>query len=250
MVKTSTIATVLVGTMILIVVIYLVTSRIHNRHEMHHGLTMLHGDLMKEYPEQLMAHKHINGDDCVLELGGNVGTTSLVVNNKLNRKDYHVVVEPGGTQHLEANRDHNNAGFQICGKAVSQVPLMIKGWVSRPVPAQGVTDGWKAIETQTVEDLKAQYNLPFNVLVADCEGCLVPMIVDNPNLLVGITKIILEHDFPTEESHRGFLALMDSNGFTMIDSYKKTDEYGPGMNWEDGLESDPIFVSVWTRGWQ
>lgn len=33
----------------------------------------------------------------------------------------------------------------------------------------------------------------------------------------------------------------------MIDKLLKTDKFGPGMNWSDGLKTDPIFVSVWKR---
>ena len=27
--------------------------------------------------------------------------------------------------------------------------------------------------------------------------------------------------------------------------FTKEEQYGPGINWGDGLKSDPIFVSVW-----
>jgi hypothetical protein len=40
---------------------------------------------------------------------------------------------------------------------------------------------------------------------------------------------------------------METNGLKMVDKYMKTDKFGPGMNWTDGLRSDPIFVSVWKK---
>lgn len=40
---------------------------------------------------------------------------------------------------------------------------------------------------------------------------------------------------------------MTNKGFTMVDKYLKTEQYGPGMMWSDGLKPDPIFVSVWKR---
>jgi len=34
-------------------------------------------------------------------------------------------------------------------------------------------------------------------------------------------------------------------GYKCEDIYLKNERYGPGMNWFDGLKSDPVFVSVW-----
>jgi len=33
----------------------------------------------------------------------------------------------------------------------------------------------------------------------------------------------------------------------MKDMFLKNERYGPGINWSDGLNTDPVFVSVWKK---
>ena len=58
-------------------------------------------------------HINIDSNDSILELGGNIGTNSIIINSKLNNKNNHVVVETlkDIINKLEYNRNINNANF-------------------------------------------------------------------------------------------------------------------------------------------
>ena len=216
---------------------------------MHRNIKFKHGDLMNELPEQLMAYKHIDKNDKVLEMGANIGTNSLIINSKLANKDQHVAIEPlrDVVKKLHDNKVLNNAGFHIFNGAISDNKLMEKGWKSRVIPSTGLEDGWHEIDTISYDQFKSIYNINFNTIVADCEGCLNDILIKNPILLKTIDKLIIEHDFTTDADLYIFNNLMKNNGFSIIDSMKKGDKYCPDIHWADGREIDPFFVSVWKR---
>src|SRR4029078_13685614 len=82
---------------------------------------------------------------------------------------------------LEMNRDQNGFHFQIEVSALSQVPLIQKGWDT--FISEIVFDGYKKVETVSFSDLEKKYGIKYNVLVADCEGALYQILKDEPRLL-------------------------------------------------------------------
>lgn len=40
---------------------------------------------------------------------------------------------------------------------------------------------------------------------------------------------------------------MNKYSFKLVDKFLKTDKGGPGRDWAEGISSDPIFVSVWSK---
>jgi hypothetical protein len=200
---------------------------------------------MNELPEQIMACKHIAEDDVVLELGGSIGRNSCVINYILKNKTNHVVVEPSQREmkQLKYNRQINNFGFHIEESAISKVPLYSKKWYTIKTPQKG----YVKVPTISYEDLEAKYRLSFTALVIDNEGNFVDNLKDFPTILDGIKKLIIEHDFNSNSDLKYFNNVMTSKGFKMVDKYLKNDIYGPKMIWQDGVKTDPIFVSVWKR---
>ena len=202
-------------------------------------------ELDNEIPEQLMAVKHITPDCIVLELGGSIGRNSCIINSILDTKTNHVVVEPSKIELsiLQQNRDSNNFEFFIENSAISKVPLYSLSWYTYPTQ---IPD---SVEVNTIgyNDVLEKYKLKFNTLVIDNEGHFVGMLKDFPTILDGIKLLIIEHDFNTEDDLCYFKKIMTQSGFTMEDMFLKNDRYGPGINWIDGLKTDPVFVSVWKK---
>ena len=201
--------------------------------------------LNTEIPEQLMAVKHITPDSVVLELGGSIGRNSCVINSILDTKTNHVVIEPSTKElsTLQENRDSNNFGFFIENSAISKDPLYSLGWYTYRTQIPDSVE----VNTINYDTLLEKYKLKFNTLVIDNEGHFVGMLKDFPTILDGIKLLIIEHDFNTEDDLCYFKKSMTQSGFIMKDMLLKTDRYGPGMNWHDGLNTDPIFVSVWKK---
>ena len=201
--------------------------------------------LRSEVPEQLMAVKYVTPDSVVLELGGSIGRNTCVICSILNDSSNLVTIEPNAVEMvgLERNRQLNDFKFKIEPNILSTIPLYSKGWYTHKQPINGSTK----IDCISWDELTDKYNLKFNTLIIDNEGNFVENLKTFPNILENIRLLCIEHDFNTESDLQYFYNTMKTNNFRMIDKHMKTERLGPGMNWSDGLESDPIFISAWKQ---
>jgi predicted O-methyltransferase YrrM len=90
-------------------------------HRIHNTLRIDHGSLNEEVPEQLMVVKYLTGTEKVLEIGGNIGRNSLVINSILKDNKNLVVLESDSSiaDQLLENRNLNNFNFHIENSALS-----------------------------------------------------------------------------------------------------------------------------------
>ena len=192
----------------------------------HRNLTLVHGSFRDEFPEQKMAVRFLKPDDRVLEIGGNVGRNSLIIGSIVNQNSL-VVLEsdPNIAKQLEENRDANGMTFAIEASALSARPLVQRGWdtmVSDTVP-----EGYKRVNTISLSSLRAKYPnaAPFNTLVLDCEGAFYYILTDMPDIIDGITTIIMENDY-YDRSHKEYIdATLTSRRFTCVYSEALGPEY-------------------------
>jgi len=172
-----------------------------------------------EVPEQELARKYIKENDVVLELGARYGTVSCVINSKLNDKKNQVVVEPDERvwNALENNRNVNKCEFHIVKGFVSNKKLNLTNLGS--YYGYGTTCV-EAIESKipsfTLEEIKTNHSLNFNVLVADCEGFLELFFDENPNLYNDLRMIIFEADYPDKCNYEKIRNNLKENNFVEI----------------------------------
>jgi FkbM family methyltransferase len=193
---------------------------------MQRKLTLVHGSFRDEFPEQKMAVRFLKPEDRVLEIGGNVGRNSLIIGSIINQNSL-VVLEsdPCIAKQLQENRDANGMTFAIEASALSARQLVQKGWdtmVSDTIP-----DGYKRVATINLEELRAKYAyaVPFNALVLDCEGAFYYILLDMPEILAGITTIIMENDY-YDRSHKEYIdTTLTAKGFTCVYSETLGPEY-------------------------
>lgn len=148
--------------------------------------------------EQYLVHKWIKDDDIVLELGGRYGIVACTVDSILDNKKNHVVVEPDKSvlSALKKNKKRSEAEFYICEKAISNKPLQfikygIGSFTENPKTRLSKNDNISI----KFKDFMDKYNLNFNVLIADCEGCLYSFMNEIPlKLFKNINIIIFEKD--------------------------------------------------------
>lgn len=202
-------------------------------------------ELMREIPEQLMVLTHLKPTDIVLEFGGSIGRNTCIICKILNDSSNLVTIEPNETERigLEKNKLLNKFKFNIEPSVLSTTPLYILEWHSFK---EEIKDSIK-IECIDWTNLNEKYKLKFNVLIIDNEGNFVDNLKEFPEMLADIELISIEHDFNNIEDLDYFNNSMKVNSFFMIDKYMKTDEYGPGIDWIDGVKDDPIFISVWKK---
>ena len=210
----------------------------------HATYKLAYGNKIDEFPEQSVLYNYIDENDKVLELGPNIGRSSIVINHRLKNKSEHVVVESDANivKKLAYNRDINGLGFIIHEGAISDVPLYQSAWKTSEKYSKGATK----ISTISMSNFLTKYcNVNFNTIVADCEGCLVPLLKNNESFLNQINKVILEHDFRSKKDLNTFIYLMQKHGFTCVYKYPK--DFLMRMFWPDGIKDDPVFVSVWSK---
>jgi FkbM family methyltransferase len=193
----------------------------------HNEIIINHGNKYDEYPEQFLSVRFIKPDDCVLEIGGNIGRNSCVISKILNNSNNLLVIEsdPLSVSKLEENKNINSLNFKIEGSAISKVPLIQNEWNTKPIINNLIPDEWKIINTITWNDLKQKYNMNFNVLVADCEGALYYILKDEPEFLNGFQTILIENDF-TDITHKEFVdEEFKRNNFKLV--FKLAGGFGP-----------------------
>lgn len=146
-----------------------------------------------EQHEWKLAKQYVKPTDCVLELGARYGTTSVVVGQILNDKNKLVCVEPDNSvwRALEQNREYNNCSFRIIKGSISKKSQKFFNAEYGSFTLdddQGETNSYDLFELQKV------LGFTFNVLIADCEGCLCTLIRDFPTFFNQLSLVIFEAD--------------------------------------------------------
>ena len=163
--------------------------------KIHSNIKIKHGYLHEELPEQKMVVRYLNGNEKVLEIGGNIGRNSLVIANILENSKNLVTLESDISiaKLLTENRDLNNLKFHIESSALSNRKMIQKSWDTKH--SEILEDGFFWVNTIKLDELKSKYNIEFDTLVLDCEGAFYYILVDMPEILNGINLIIMENDY-------------------------------------------------------
>jgi len=187
---------------------------------LHSKLRMTYGSFEDELPEQLLAVEFIENNDKILEIGANIGRNSIILSCLLNNEEKQMVSLECNHDFiplLQHNRDINATKFNIEGSALSLRRLVIKDWDTLVIEDNEIIpEGYHEVPTMSFEKIQEKYNIEFNTIVADCEGALYYILLDNPNILCGITKIIMENDYNDIEHYNFIKNLLLLNKFICV----------------------------------
>ena len=202
----------------------------------HSKLKLNYGSLNDELPEQKMVVKYLNGNEKVLEIGGNIGRNSLVIASLLKSNNNFVTLESdiNIAKQLTENRDLNNFNFHIENSALSNRRLIQKNWDT--LPSESLQEGYNWINTIKLDELKTKYNIEFDTLVLDCEGAFYYILMDMPEILNNINLIIMENDYWDILKKNYIDEILIKNNF--IRDYKECGGWGPCYN---------NFYEVWKK---
>jgi FkbM family methyltransferase len=201
----------------------------------HSKLTLKYGDFNQELPEQKMSVRYLTSNNKVLEIGGNIGRNSLIIASILQNNNL-VTLESDKNiaKQLTENRDLNNFNFHIENSALSNRKLMQKEW--NTIPSDTLIEGYEWVNTITLDELKAKYDIIFDTLVLDCEGAFYYILMDMPDILNDITLVIMENDYG-DISHKKYIdEILIRNNFNCV--YKEIGGWGPCRQ---------NFYEVWTK---
>jgi FkbM family methyltransferase len=209
-------------------------TKVSNKlNKLHSALKIKHGKFNTELPEQKMSVRFLTGNEKVLEIGGNIGRNSLVIASIV--KDLVVLeTDPIIATQLTENRELNHFSFPIENSALSNRRLIQKGW--NTIPSDTLQKGYQWVNTITLEQLKKKYNIVFDTLVLDCEGAFYYILMDMPEILNGITLIIMENDYHDLSKKQYVDKILTRNHFSVI--YTEGGGWGPCKN---------NFFEVWRK---
>jgi len=210
-----------------------INSKINN---IHSKLSIKYGSLYEELPEQKMAIMYLNGDEKILEIGGNIGRNSLVIASILHDETNFVTLEcdTNIADQLIENRNLNNFNFHIENSALSNRKLIQRGWDTKP--SDTLERGYKWVNTISLDELKNKYNIEFDTLVLDCEGAFYYILMDMPEILDNIKLIIMENDY-NDINHKNYIDnILIQNNFRV--EYSECGGWGPCFS---------KFFEVWKR---
>ena len=197
------------------------------------------GSFNEEFQEQMMAVSYLNGNEKILEIGGNIGRNSLIIAYILSQKNNTQFVslecDPNIAKKLEHNKNLNNLNFMIENSALSKRKLIQKGWET--IESDILLDGYTSVQTITLDELNQKYNIPFDTLIFDCEGAFYYILMDMPEILNNINLIIMENDYHNID-HKNYIdTILKQNNFYV--DYSEPGGWGCCYN---------NFFEVWKRG--
>lgn len=179
-----------------------------------HGNIIDHENV--EIMEQLIAKEFIPADACVLELGGRYGTVSCAISRTINDSRNLVVIEPDVKvlQALQRNRDSRGFKFHIVHGTVSKEPMKIEqnaGYATTFSKTNNST-----LPNYSYQDLQKKFNIIFDTLVVDCEGCFEQFLVDNKGILENIKLVTFETDMPHRCNYDAVRKMIIDSGFKIL----------------------------------
>uniref|UniRef100_A0A6C0CSK0 Methyltransferase FkbM domain-containing protein n=1 Tax=viral metagenome TaxID=1070528 RepID=A0A6C0CSK0_9ZZZZ len=201
------------------------------------------GSIYAEYVEQLMACMIIRPEDRVLELGSNVGRTTVTIASLLNDSSQLDTLEPGHEYYLTLlkNKDIGSWNFKTHNVALSLHPMVRQGYDCFTWPNSDFDPpaGYEKVNTVHWDTFKETAVTPWNVLMVDIEGALSQILDQFPRFLDSFSTIIIENDFKTQYAKQQVHAKFTSEGFHDILTLPLT-IYPDTCNADD-------FYQIWVR---
>jgi len=168
-----------------------------------------------EIPERISVYNYIDKNDKVLEIGGNIGGVSCIIADKLINSKNLVVIEPSKEAFIKLKNLSEKYNFNI-----HNGPIIKK---NSYLECKLVTNdnhnyyncekvNYKVENNITFKELQKKFNIIFNTLVIDCEGCYEDIFEDafETGWIKQIKKIIIEWDGNYLENK------ILNNGFTLV----------------------------------
>lgn len=171
----------------------------------------IRGRIHIERPEQELIAKFLPTQCNVLEMGGESGTTSLIIDTILDPeyRSKHVVVDPADSSipKMERVKKIYGCNFKIAhGFIGKERKLHEELW-----------EGCKNKKMFSLNELETLIDGKFDVLVVDCEGAFYNILNEFPQILDNAKLIIIEQDGPSNSNNSIKQNLLNHN-FTLIHS--------------------------------
>mmetsp|Transcript_19857 Transcript_19857/g.35746 ORF Transcript_19857/g.35746 Transcript_19857/m.35746 type:complete len:318 (+) Transcript_19857:57-1010(+) len=202
-----------------------------------------------ESPEHELVQKYILANATVLELGARYGTTTCEIAAAQGNSGNLVAVEPDPMvwdvwkKNVEAHGCAANQLMQVVGN-VNRTQQGENHYGTRFSLSDANMPSFVDIEPGSAvafSEVERKFNLKFDTLLIDCEGCIKYFLEDNPGVLEGINTILLEADMGIYQgtsapdcgnncvNYDSIIADLQKQGFSIVEHFKENEdghEYG------------------------
>ena len=156
-----------------------------------------------QIPHQNMLVEYLTGNEKVLEVGGNIGRSALILAHILQEKrNNNLVSVECCKEHLHflrLNKACHNLYFHIEDSALSKKQL-IQHTFTREIRISNVLiNGYEYVKTIGFADIQKKYKIWFDTLVLDCGNMFYYILQDMPEILDNIKLIIMTNDCSIDE---------------------------------------------------
>lgn len=194
-----------------------------------HKTQLVHGSWCDELKEQLLGMMFVADEDVVVEIGANIGRNTCALAARLKGTGYRMLSFETIVDNERALRENLVAiqaqeRVSLIFAALSSRRLCQKGWDAFPCPDGAPSD---ALEVATTDWKRAQTQLGDRrptAIVADCEGAMLPILKDFPDMLDGIQTIVMENDF-FRGGEEEFRKLLQDRGYRSIVQWPLNDDH-------------------------
>lgn len=198
-----------------------------------------------EEDEQLLVLKYLPEDAQVLELGCRHGFVSRAINLIIKDKTKHFAIDPCPEIKDEMTKLSNDLNFTFFNGVLSKEKMNYDGYFTEndfnqdmflKTGRDGIKKNKICIENIiSVSDIEKNYNININAIVADCEGAIIKIFDDFPELLLKIKTFIIEYDMPPHICEK-LIKLLKENGFESLHKIKGwLKKYPAALNTYDGI---------------
>lgn len=177
-----------------------------------------------ERQEKLLINKYLRENDIILELGGNVGVISNLINRKLKIKTNHIVFEPNPAliKYLRENKDLNDSKYVVVNGVISN-QKNIEFYISENILSSSskiITNKKINPKSYSINEIEKKYDIKFNTLVMDIEGAEIDLITHFD--LSDFKKLIIEfHPGKTkQEEINNAKTKLNNQGFVLAEKIK------------------------------
>lgn len=177
-----------------------------------------------EKEEKYFIEKYIRDTDTILELGGNVGVISNLINGKLKIKENHIVFEPNPflIDFLNKNKILNDSKYFVIQGVISK-DKNIEFYLSKNILSSStkvISKNKITPKSYSISEVENKHKTHFNVLVMDIEGAEIDLIRDFD--LSKFEKLIIEfHPGKTKIEEIDFCKTnLINQGFVLVEKMK------------------------------
>jgi len=161
--------------------------------------------------------KFLTKEMTVLELGGSLGVTSVIINSILDKKTNHIVCEgnPELIENLAYNKNQNDCEFQIVNQPVSSLEKKVSFFFNNISLGGSIFNKhhkykdnlhgeYKKTVMNTITPmlLEKQFDLNFDCLICDIEGEEFNLLLDLYYYFKEFKLMIVEFHFDDESNYQ------------------------------------------------